>query len=226
MTNEKILEMLRNNDTENLKKLLEDEIYEKSLKSGKYSPLERYKAMKRYLKHVYVYGYCSGNERLYYPYENILITINGKSDTWNCFMNGCSFVLTHEPIGKFETFNEHFKDEEYFKIQKLCPSESDYTSTEKVNLNEVLAKAKSKGYKMLKKNFVEKTFLWNYKEAWFNITLLDVAYGIINDGKDATIHYIGKNDLMLIETSIGYVAILPIAIKENPYTDKNKTVIS
>lgn len=226
MTNEKILEMLRNNDTENLKKLLEDEIYEKSLKSGKYSPLERYKAMKRYLKHAYVYGYRSGNERLYYPYENISITLNGKSDTWNCFMNGCSFVLTHEPIGKFETFNEHFKDEEYFKIQKLCPCESDYTSIEKINLNEMLAKAKSKGYKMLKKNFIEAHFLWNYKEAWFNITLLDVAYGIINDGKDATIHYIGKNDLVIIETSIGYVAILPIAIKENPYTDKNKTVIS
>ena len=104
MTNEKILEMLRNNDTEKLKKLLENEIYEKSLTGGKYSPLERYNAMKRYLKHVY--GLYSSNERLRYPCENIYVTLNGKYDVWNCFCNGSSFVLTHEPIGKFETFNE------------------------------------------------------------------------------------------------------------------------
>lgn len=223
MTNEKILEMLRNNDTENLKKLLEDEIYEKSLKSGKYSPLERYKAMKRYLKHVY--GRNMTNERLYYPCENISVTLNGKSDRWNCFFNNSSFVLTHESIGKFETFNEHFKDEKYYNIQGVIPNENDYLSVEKINLNELLAKAKSKGYKMLKKNFIESTFLWNYKEAWFNIPLLDVSYGIINDGKDATVYYTGKY-LILIETSIGYAGICGINTDRNSYTDENKTVIS
>lgn len=224
MTNEKILEMLRNNDTEKLKKLLENEIYEKSLTGGKYSPLERYKAMKRYLEHVY--GLYSSNERLRYPCENIYVTLNGKYDVWNCFCNGSSFVLTHEPIGKFETFNEHFKNKPYFDIQKICPSETMYTSTENINLNEVLAKAKSKGYKMLKKNFLDASFLWKYKEAWFNIPLLDVSYGVINDGKDIAVYYVGKKYPLIIETSIGYAGVCPIIPKENPYTNKNKTVIS
>ena len=74
MKNTKILELLNNGEIEDLKTLLQKEIYEDSLK-GNGNAKKRYSAMKRYFK----YKNKSVNLAFNLPCKNI--EVNGKNTT-------------------------------------------------------------------------------------------------------------------------------------------------
>lgn len=199
-----ILEMLDKGKIEELKTLLSDEIYKSKLqnKDGK----DRYRAMKRYYRFVDK----NRSEMLKKPCKGI--EYQGK--LYNCFIDGYCFVMTTESLGNMETYDNTNND--YFDIVSLlnfarqrvgCPT--------KLDLNSVLATAKSKGYKYKKSEIDTNNALYylKYKGSYYKIGLLDKAYFIINDGEKAEVYYSGKRDALIIKNNIGIAGICPINIK-------------
>ena len=93
MNSSKALEMLNNGRIEDLKKALQDEIYNESLK-GKPNAKKRYAAMKKYFTLV-----DNPREICKKPCE---ILYNGKS--YHSFTNSYSLALTTESCGEIEMF--------------------------------------------------------------------------------------------------------------------------
>lgn len=209
MKSQHILEMLNEGKIEDLKALLSEEIYKSELqdKGGK----ARYSAMKRYFRFVdkNVFPFLDKNEReaLKKPCKNI--EYNGK--LYNYFIDGYCFALTTESIGNIETYDNTNGD--YFNVSRFISFNG---NMEKLDLNNVLATAKSKGYKYKKselgtsKNGV---YYLKYKETYYKIGLLDKAYSIINDGEEAEVYYSGKSDVLIIKNNIGIAGIYPINLK-------------
>ena len=195
-----ILEMLNDGKIKELKALLSDEIYKSEIqdKDGK----NRYSAMKRFFR------FADKNERevLKKPCKDI--EYNGK--LYNCFIDGCCFVITTENIGNMENYDNSNKD--YFNIAGFINFNGDM---EKLDLNNILAVAKSKGYKFKKSEIDTKNALYffKYKETYYKIGLLDKAFSIINDGKKSEVYYSGENNVLIIKNSIGIVGICPIKLK-------------
>jgi hypothetical protein len=133
MQNSKILEMLDKGQTEELKGLLQDEIYANSLKSNP-SAKKRYAAMKRYLKTI-----SESRPILTKPCE-----VEFEGDKYNSFTNSYSLVLTKESCGEIPMCDEPNR---YPDVTRLVHRAGDL---ETVNFNKVLAEAKSKGYKYSK----------------------------------------------------------------------------
>lgn len=205
MDNNKILEMLNGGQIEELKGKIQDEIFQEELKkSGGTDAKKRYSAMKRYFK--YVGGF---DDRLFYPYKNLLVEIRGEQKEMNCFLNGHSFVLTPENIGNMEYFSSVADGKEYFNVQSMLNIPFNY---EEVDLNKVLSAAKAKGYKY-KGSELDNwkfTYAWHYKDAYFKVGILDQAYAIVNDGQKSKIYYTSGVSPLYIETSIGLACILPM----------------
>lgn len=198
MKNTKILEMLNNGKIEELKKLLEDEVYQDSLKTNG-NAKQRYAAMKRYFR----YAGKNPNIALNVPCENV--EVNGN--TYNSFVDGYTVVLTTEGIGEIKSFDKSKGD--YFHVEKMF----DFSGNmEKINLNVALAEAKAKGYKYKKSelgNYGDFQYVFKYKNGYYKVGLFDQAYNIINDGEEAEIYYISPKSLLIIKTSIGICGILP-----------------
>lgn len=135
MKSQHILEMLNEGKTEELKTLLSEEIYKSEMqdKGGK----ARYSAMKRYFRFVDK----NGREMLKKPCKDI----EYKGKLYNCFIDGYCFTVTTESIGNMKTYDNTNND--YYNINKLISFNGDM---EKLNLNNILATAKSKGYKYKK----------------------------------------------------------------------------
>lgn len=198
MKNTKILELLNNGEIEELKTLLQREIYEDSLR-GNGNAKKRYSAMKRYFK------YKDKNRNLSFNLPCKDIEVNGKN--YNSFIDGYSFALTTESIGEIEAYDNSKKD--YPHVEKMVDFSSFDRST--LNIDEILAEARSKGYQYKKSeigNNDSKYFL-HYKNAYFKIGLIDKAYSIIDDGKITTVYYRNEKCPLFIETSIGIATILP-----------------
>lgn len=200
MRSEVILEKLKNNEIEELKRILEEEVYKNAMKNkdGKY----RYSAMKRFFR----FANKNGREVLKKPCKDI--EYNGK--LYNCFIDGYCFAVTTESIGNMENYDNSNKD--YFHIGRFISFNGDM---EKLDLNKILAIAKSKGYKFKKSEIDENNALYylKYKETYYKIGLLDKAFSIINDWKEAEVYYSGKNTVLIIKNSIGIVGICPIRLK-------------
>lgn len=212
MKNTQILEMLNNGEIEKLKRLLSDEIYNESLNNG--NKKQRYAAMKCFFKYI-----KDDRKALSMPCENV--KVNGEF--YNSFVSNYCFALTKESIGEIEPFNEN-ANEKYFDVERFV-NFSAVNSTEKVDLNSVIAEAKSKGYKF-KKSELSRDFscVFKYKDAYFNVALLDKAFSIINDGEEAEVYYTNKSAILLIKTSLGIAGILPFKPTEN--VEEIKTIIS
>lgn len=195
-----ILEMLNDGKIKELKALLSDEIYKSEIqdKDGK----NRYSAMKRFFR------FADKNERevLKKPCKDI--EYNGK--LYNCFIDGCCFVITTENIGNMENYDNSNGD--YFNIAGLISFNGDM---EKLNLNAILANAKTKGYKFKKSEIDTNNALYffKYKETYYKIGLLDKAFSIINDKKESEVYYSGENNVLIIKNSVGIVGICPIKLK-------------
>lgn len=213
MQNTKILEMINNGQIEELKALLQDEIFADSLK-GNGNAKKRYAAMKRYFKYA-----NNKNKACMFPCKDIEI----NREKYNSFLDAYSLVLTKESIGEMESYDN--SDNTYFKVERMV-NISSAISVEKINFNEVLAKAKSKGYKYKKAEIGDCTdfqYAFKYKDGYFKVGILDQAFSIIDDGKEAEVYYNGAKGLLFIKTSIGIAGILPFDPMEN--VEEKKTVI-
>lgn len=200
MKSEVILEMLKNNEIEELKRILEEKVYKNAMKNkdGK----DRYSAMKRFFR----FANKNGRETLKKPCKDI--EYNGK--LYNCFIDGCCFVVTTENIGNMENYDNSNGD--YFNIAGLISFNGDM---EKLNLNAILANAKAKGYKFKKSEIDTNNTLYffKYKESYYKISFLDKAFSIINDGEEAEVYYSGEKSVLIIKNNIGIAGICPIIIK-------------
>ena len=213
MKNTKVLEMLNNGQIEELKSLLQDEIFTDSLK-GNGNAKERYAAMKRYFKYP-----TQNNPALQKPCKDVTV----RGEKYNSFIDGCTLVLTTESIGEMESYDN--SNNTYFKLDSMVDF-SLAKSIDKMDLNTILAEAKAKGYKY-KKSEIEIgqdfQYVFKYKEGYFKVGLLDKAFSIIDDGKEAEVYYNGAKGLLFIKTSIGIAGILPFNPMEN--VEEKKTVI-
>lgn len=214
MKTEKILTMIEEGKTEDLKKMLRDEIYTNSLKvSGRIGSSQRYAAMKRYFK----YSDPNKDKRIAYPCKDIEVNnfiVNGK---FNCFADGCSIVLTTEDIGELEDFESVTGGQDYYNIGSFIGNYNN--DPQEIDINEVLAKAKSMGYKFCKKEIEygckdKPKYLWKLGDIYGKIGILDQAFGIINDGEPAKVWSYSPKASILIGTSIGFALVLPIVLKE------------
>lgn len=213
MQNTKILEMINNGQIEELKTLLQDEIFTDSLK-GNRNAKKRYSAMKRYFKYS-----DNTNNALNLPCKDVEISGN----TYNSFVDGYTIVLTTESIGEMESYDN--TNGSYFKVASML-NLSDAKSIDNFDVNTILAEAKSKGYKYKKSEIgqcAEFQYCFKYKEGYFKVGLLDQAFSIINDGKESEVYYMGAKGLLFIKTSIGIAGILPFNPMVN--VEEKKTVI-
>ena len=213
MQNTKVLEMINNGQIEELKALLQDEIFADSLK-GNGNAKKRYSAMKRYFKYS-----DNTNKALSLPCKDIEVSGN----TYNSFVDGYTLVLTTESIGEMESYDK--TSGSYLKIDSML-NLSDAKSVDTFDVNTILAEAKAKGYKYKKSEIGQRQdfqYCFKYKEGYFKVGLLDKAFSIIDDGKEAEIYYNGAKSLLFIKTSIGIAGILPFNAMEN--IEERKTVI-
>ena len=193
MQNSKILEMLGKGQTEELKGLLQDEIYANSLKSNP-NAKKRYAAMKRYLKTI-----SESRPILTKPCE-----VEFEGEKYNSFTNSYSLVLTKESCGEIPMCDEQ---DRYPDVPRLVARNGDLY---KVDFNKVLAEAKSKGYKYAKNAIHNNNYLMNYNDSYFRIALVDITYGVIDEGKEIDVYFNGKNRPIAIENDLGIGIVLPI----------------
>lgn len=213
MQNTKVLEMINNGQIEELKELLRDEIFADSLK-GNGNAKKRYSAMKRYFKYP-----DSTNKALNLPCKDIEVLGN----TYNSFVNGYTIVLTSESIGEMESYDN--ANGSYFKVASMI-NLSGAKSVDIFDVNTIIAEAKTKGYKYKKSEvgqYQDFQYCFRYKEGYWKVGLLDQAFSIIDDGKEAEVYYNGEKGLLFIKTSIGIAGILPFNVMEN--IEEKKTVI-
>ena len=213
MKNTVILEMINNGEIEELKKLLQDESDNDSLK-GNGTAKKRYAAMQRYFKYP-----MQNNPALQKPCKDV--TVHGEK--YNSFIDGYTLVLTTESLGEMESYDN--SNNTYFKLDSMVDF-SLAKSVEEIDLNTILAEAKAKGYKYKKSEIgqcQDFQYCFKYKEGYFKVGLLDQAYSIIDDGKEAEVYYMGAKGLLFIKTSIGITGILPF----NPMVnmEEKKTII-
>lgn len=193
MKNSKVLELLEQGRIDELKAQLQDEIFTESLKT-KPNAKKRYSAMKRYLKTI-----SPAREIITKPCE---VEFEGRK--YNAFTNSYSLVLTTESCGEIEMCSE---PDRYPNVARLIRYGE---KTEKINFNEALAKAKSKGYKYTKHAIMSNEYLLYYEGAYFRAALVDVTYGLLDNGEDITVYYDGPLKPITIENEIGVAIILPI----------------
>lgn len=202
MQNTKILEMINDGQIEELKALIQDEIFTDELKS-KPGAKQRYAAMKKY------FSYTNAIRKAF----TMPCVIDFEREKYTSFINGCSLALTKEKSGEMELFNDSSL---YFDVEKVIQYRGE---KREVDFNKVMAEAKSKGYK-LKKSEVEIgedfKYLLRYDNAYFKIGLLDATYRIINDGEKAMVWHLEGNKTapMIIKNKIGVCLILPFNYNE------------
>ena len=210
MRNVKVLEMLEEGRIEELKKLLQDEIYEESLKTTP-NARKRYTAMKKYFKY-----HTSARECLQKPCS---VTFERKE--YISFTNSWSLALTTEHCGEIDLFEEPNR---YPDVTRLINFNG---VKKKIDISKVIAKAKSLGYKLTKSE-VERNFrfLMKYDGSYYKIGLLDATYGIINDGEVAmSYHPSGVRGPLTIQNDLGFCVVMPVKFDNDPEEDGDYTII-
>lgn len=193
MKNSRVLEMLKENRIEELKAELQDEIFTESLK-GNANAKKRYAAMKRYLKTI-----SESRPILTKPCE-----VEFEGSKYNAFTNSCSLVLTTESCGEIPMCEE---PDRYPQVNRLISFEGEEG---RINFNKVLAEAKSKGYKYSKNAIHSNDYLMRYNGAYFRMALVDITYGILDEGKETHVWFNGKNRPLTIHNELGIGIVLPI----------------
>ena len=197
----KALELLNQNRINELRAALEDEVYQESLKVRP-NAKKRYTAMKRYFTY-------SNNPREVCQKP---CAIEFEGNPYISFTNSWSLALTTEPAGEIELFDT--ENGNYPDVSRLIH----FNGTEKkVNFADVLARAKTKGYKLTKSAMHTNDYLMCYHGVYFRIPLLDITYSIIDDGGEVSIfHEEGSLRPMTIKNDIGVCIILPIRYDGDP----------
>lgn len=212
MNARKALEMLESGREIELRKMLQNEVYEESLKS-KAGAKKRYAAMKKYFGYHKTERTC-----LQKPCK-----IQFEDKDYISFTNAWSLVLTTESCGELELFSE--SDGRYPDVTSLI----DFSGIKKkIDFGKVIAEAKSKGYKLNKtevgQNF---KYLMQYDGGYYKIGLLDATLAIIDDGEIAmTYHPDGERMPLTIQTSIGICVIMPVKFYMGEPEEAGKIVIA
>lgn len=205
MRNSKVLEMLNLGCIDDLKKELQDEIYQETLKN-KPDVKKRYAAMKKYFKY-----HKPIREALQKPCR-----VQFRDKDYTSFTNSFSLALTTEDAGEMELFDN--TNNNYPNVSCLVYFDGDAV---KIDFNKIFADAKSKGYKLVKGEVeFHYKYLLLYDDSYYKIGLLDSTFGIIDDGKPATVYKAeGRNKPMTIETDIGVCVIMPLRYDADPEED-------
>jgi hypothetical protein len=95
----------------------------------------------------------------------------------------------------------------YPDVSRLIPTDGEEG---KIDFNKVLAEAKSKGYKYTKNAIHSNEYLMCYKGAYFRLALVDVTYGILDEGKEVDVLFNGKLRPITILNDLGKAIVLPI----------------
>lgn len=215
MTNEKILQMLNNGEIELLKSAIAEEIYKSSLKKlGGDKVNKRYTAMKKYF--TYIPGTIEATQKA--------CKVEYKGKEYTSFCNLASLVLTSENHSGIDLMEY---PETYFRVDQLF---FNYDEKMTLNIAQIIAEAKSRGYKLLKKEFVVENYIKENKEGYlvkikdnyYNLALLDIAMSIIDDGTDFDI-CCNKRGFLNFYNGIGMGALAPFKVSEDGL--KNVTVI-
>lgn len=204
MNSSKILEMLGQNRIAELKAELQDEIFTDSLKS-KPNAKKRYTAMKRYLKTI-----SETRPILTKPCE-----VEFEGEKYNSFTNSYSLALTKESCGEIPMCEE---PDRYPDVTRLIPTSGDEG---KIDFNKVLAEAKSKGYKYTKNAIHNNDYLMRYNGAYFRVALIDITYGILDDGQETIVLFNGQYRPLTIKNDLGIGIILPIRYDGGPDGQSN-----
>lgn len=211
MKSSKVLEMINKGQIEELKVLLQDEIYSEVLNTNP-SAKKRYAAMKRYFKYLK-------------PTREILAKpckIEYEGEPHISFCNAHSLALTSEPCGAIELCEDR---ERYPDVTRLISHDG---VEHKIDFNKVFAEAKSKGYGLKKSelNTDKCQYLMHYDGAYFKIGLIDITYGIIDNGEEATVYHAYGNarSPILIKNNIGVCIVMPMA-REDGYEDNETKII-
>lgn len=207
----KALELLNEGRIEDLKRLLEDELYEEAIKS-KPGAKKRYSAMKKYCRYI-----NSAREILQKP-----CPVEFEGTQYISYCNSYSLALTTESSGELALCEE---PDRYPDVTRLIRADG---PPWKVDLNKVIAEAKSKGYKLTKTevNGAPCKFMMHYDGAYFRLGLLDATYSIIDNGEPVTVyHKKGNVSPILIENELGKCLILPMKCDEEFINSNFVTII-
>lgn len=203
MRNTKVLEMLNSGRIEDLKKELQDEIYQEALKT-KPGAKKRYTAMKKYFKY-----HKPVREVLQKPCGDI--EFEGRRYT--AFTNAWSLALTTEDTGEIELFDKETGN--YPDVARLVGLKG---NSIKIDIHKVIAEAKAKGYKLVNREVdYGYKYLMLFDGSYYKIGLLDATFAIIDDGEPPMSYKVsGPNKPLTLETDIGYCLLMPIRYNGDP----------
>ena len=206
------LKLLNEGRIEVLKQKLQDEIYEDAIKS-KPGAKKRYAAMKKYC------GYISTARTILQ--KPCIIDYEGTK--YASFCNSYSLALTTESTGEIALCDE---PDRYPDVTQLVRCDG---PPRQVDLNKVIAEAKSKGYKLTKAEAMgtPSKFFMHYDGSYFRLGLLDLTYSIIDNGEPVTIYHKEGNRTtqILIENELGKALVLPMRTDEEFIEQNGITVI-
>lgn len=206
------LNLLNEGRIDDLKRKLQDEIYEDAIKS-KPGAKKRYAAMKKYCSYT-----SSAREILQKP-----CIIDYEGTKYASFCNSYSLALTTESTGEIPLCEE---PDRYPDVTRLVRCDG---PPRQVNLSKVIADAKSKGYKLTKAEVMgtPSKFYMFYDGSYFRIGLLDLTYSIIDNGEPVTIYHKEGNRTtqVLIENELGKALVLPMRTEESFIEQNGITVI-
>lgn len=210
MRTQKILEMLNKGQIDELRAALEDELYQDSLKINP-SAKKRYTAMKKYFSYT-----DSAREVLCKP-----CAIEFETKPYTSFTNSWSLVLTTEDTGEIELYNT--ENGKYPDVGRLVRFDG---IKKKIDINKVIAEAKSKGYKLNKKEVGPGfKYLMMYDDTYYKIGLLDASYRIIDNGGVAmTYHPYGEKMPLTIQTDIGLCMIMPVYMHDGEPSEEHVVI--
>ena len=192
----KALELIKKGKIEELQSMLEDEVYQETLKR-KPDAKKRYMAMKKYFSYT-----NSARECLQKP-----CVVDFEDKTYTSFTNSWSLVLTTEPTGEIELFDK--ENLKYPDVGRLLRFDG---VKKKIDFNAVIAAAKSKGYKLNRTEVgAGFKYLMLYDGTYYKIGLIDISHAIINTGEPAlTYHPDGEKMPLTIQTDLGICMIMPV----------------
>ena len=193
--------MLNARRIDELKQQLSDEIYTESLIT-KPGAKKRYSAMKKYFGY-----YGSARETLQKPCE-----VEFEGERYISFCNSYSLALTAETCGEIEMVEDPSR---YPDVTRVIHFDGDGKD---LDISRVIAEAKSKGYKLNKKEVgFGFRYLMLYDETYYKIGLLDSTFGIIDDGKIPVVYKSKEsNRPIVIKNDIGLCVIMPVRLDGGP----------
>lgn len=205
----KALTMIKDGRIDELIALLKDEIYANSLRR-KPGAKQRYTAMKKY------FGYADSIREVCQKPAKVIF----EDVEYTAFTDAYSLVLTTESTGEMELVDESIK---YPEVGRLISFEGEERQLE---IGKVIAKAKSEGYKLLKREYFSNRCLFHYGGTYFRIALLDAAYKIIANGGESTVYHREGIYPLTIKNEIGMCTIMPIRRDyEDDDLDSDKIIV-